>query len=264
MTVRPSSAVLHYLNQDTDTLAAARELNTDAILEGNVQRSGETLRVSVNLLRTADGSSIWNDSFEMRSADIFRMQDAVAEQVADRLKIRLGSGAGSVTGKYPTDPRAYESYLKGIFMLDQRGFTEGDYPQMMETIGNFKHAIEIDPNYALAHGKLAFSYAWMSLFIRPAESNWADLARQEIARCIELDPNLADPHVANGLLYWSAWGGYKMEASIDEFRVAKRLDPNFSILILWRSTHTPASRIRRLTSFNARSLSIQPARPLMV
>jgi DNA-binding winged helix-turn-helix (wHTH) protein/TolB-like protein/Tfp pilus assembly protein PilF len=228
VTVRPSSAVLHYLNQDADTLSAARELNTDAVLEGNVQRFGDRLRVSVNLLRSADGSSVWNDSFDTQAADIFRVQDAVAEQVADRLKIKLGSVAGSATGKYPTDPRAYESYLKGIFMLDQRGFTEDDYPQMMETIDHFKRAIEIDPNYALAHAKLAFSYAWMGLFIRPAESNWADLARQEVARSIELDPNLADPHVANGLLYWSAWGGYKVEASIEELRVAKRLDPNLS------------------------------------
>jgi DNA-binding winged helix-turn-helix (wHTH) protein/TolB-like protein/Tfp pilus assembly protein PilF len=228
VTVRPSSAVIHYLNKDADTIAAARELNTDAILEGNVQRSGDKLRVSVNLLRTADGSSIWNDSFEMRAADIFRVQDAVAEQVADRLKIHLGSSAPPAATKYPTDPRAYESYLKGLFNLDQRGFTEDDYRHMMETIGHFKRAIEIDPNYALAHAKLAFSYVWMALFIRPDEENWADLARQEIARSIELDPNLADPHVANGLLYWSAYGGYKVEESIGEFRVAKRLDPNFS------------------------------------
>ena len=228
LTVRPSSAVFHYLNQDADTLAAARELNTDAILEGNVQRFGDRLRVSVNLLRSADGSSVWNDSFDTQAADIFRVQDAVAEQVADRLKIRLGSGSGPATGKYPTDPRAYESFLKGNFMLDQRGFTEDAYPDMMATIGNFKHAIEIDPNYALAHAKLAFSYVWMALFIRPDEDNWADLARQEIARSIELDPNLPDPHVANGLLYWSAYGGYKVEESIGEFRVAKRLDPNFS------------------------------------
>lgn len=226
--VRPTSAVLHYLNQDIDSLAAARELNTDAILEGNVQRAGDKLRVNVNLLKTSDGSSIWTDSFVLPSSDIFRAQDDVAEQVAERLKIRLAKPNASYPSRNPSSQLAYEWYLKGLYSLDQRLFDSADMEHMMETIGFFKRAIDIDPNYAVAHGQLAFSYAWMALFIDPDQPRWADLARQEITRAEELNPNVAEPHVAAGILYWGAYGEYNMELSIKELRLAKQLDPNFS------------------------------------
>ena len=75
LTVRPTSAVRRYLNEETDALTAARQLNTDAVLEGSVQRADDRLRVSVNLLRTSDGVSLWTDNFDMRMTDIFTIQD---------------------------------------------------------------------------------------------------------------------------------------------------------------------------------------------
>ena len=227
--VRPTSSVLRYANQETDTLAAARELNTDAILEGNVQRSGDRLRVSVNLLRTADGISIWSENFDMPGNDIFRVQDEVAKQVADKLKIRLGSSIlASDMNKYPVDQRAYEFYLKGMFGLDARGFDKESTPQMLNTIDLFQQAVIIDPNYAMAHGQLAFCYAWMATFLQPDGSKWVDLARQEIATAEKLDPKVAEAHLASGLLYWSANGGYKTEEAIKELRLAKQLNPGYN------------------------------------
>ena len=87
--VRPTSAVRRYLNEETDALTAARQLNADAVLEGSVQRADDRLRVSVNLLRTSDGASLWADSFDMRMADIFTIQDTVAQQVTSRLHLQL-------------------------------------------------------------------------------------------------------------------------------------------------------------------------------
>jgi len=227
--VRPTSSVLHYVDRDIDTLAAARELSADAILEGNVQRFGETLRVSVNLLRTADGISIWSESFDEPAKDIFRLQDEVAEQVAEKLKIRLGSSILAGTNdKYPTDQRAYEFYLKGMFGLDARGFNKDSIPQMLNTIDTFQQAVIIDPNYAMAHGELAVSYAWMAIFLQPDEPKWFDLARQEIATAEKLDPNVAEAHIANGLIYWSSYGGFKNEEAIKEFRLAKQLNPGWN------------------------------------
>ena len=227
--VRPTSAVMHFADQDIDTLAAARELNTDAVLEGNIQRSGDTLRVSVNLLRTADGISIWSESFNLPANDIFRVQDEVAAQVADKLKVRLGSSILALNkNKYPVDQRAYEFYLKGMFGLDARGFDRDKMPQMLNTIDIFQQAIVLDPNYAMAHGQLAFCYAWLAMFIDTEEPKWVDLAREEIATAEKLDPNVAEAHVASGLLYWSAYGGYKNEDAIKEFRLAKQLNPGYN------------------------------------
>jgi len=215
------------VNQETDTLGAARELNADAVMEGTVQRFGETMRVSVNLLRTSDGKSIWNESFDMRADDIFRIQDEVAQQVAEKLRVRLGPSGQMTAGKYPVDQRAYEFYLKGMFSLDGRGFNKDSMPQMLNTIDLFQQAIAVDPNYAMAHGQLAFSYAWIAMFVQPEEPKWVDLAREEVTAAEKLDPDVAEAHVANGLLFWSAYGGFKSEDAIKEFRLARQLNPGY-------------------------------------
>jgi eukaryotic-like serine/threonine-protein kinase len=229
LTVRPTSAVLKYLKEDTDSLTAARQLNADAVLEGIVQRNGDRLRVSVNLLRASDGASLWADNFDMAASDIFIIEDRVAQQVATRLQLRLDSTQqAALTRSYPTSPIAYESYIKGIFSLDQRDYGKEAMPQMQTTIDFFKKAIEIDSNYALAHAQLAYAYVWTALFIETADPKWADLARSEIKQAQELGPNLAETHVTHALLLWSAYEGFQTEAAIRELIVARQLNPNYS------------------------------------
>jgi len=229
LTVRPTSAVLRYTDKDTDALSAARELSADAVLEGTVQRAGDRLRVSINLLRTSDGTSLWADSFDMASTDIFVIQDKVAQQVSTRLELRLDTTQQArLKSRYPTNPIAYEFYIKGIFSLDQRGYEADAMPQMETTINFFKTSIEADPNYALAHAQLAFAYVWTALFIETADPKWANLARGEIKRSQELNPQLAETHLANGLLLFTAYEGFQNDAAIREFLLAKQLNPNSS------------------------------------
>ena len=103
--VRPTSAVRRYLNEDTDALTAAKQLGVDSVLEGSFQRAGDRLRVSVNLLRTRDGASLWTDSFDLRMADIFTVQDTVAQQVASRLRLQLdASQQAQLTKRYTSNP----------------------------------------------------------------------------------------------------------------------------------------------------------------
>ena len=227
LTVRPTSAVLKYVKEDTDSLSAARELNADAILEGTVQRAGDRLRVTVNLLRTKDGASLYTDSFDLTTADVFAIQDKVAQQVASRLQVNVEKDRQSqLIAKYPTDPRAYEAYIRGVTSLDERGYQEEAMPQMQSTIDFFKQSIAIDPKYALSHAKLAFAYAWTAAAIEPENSHWADLAKEQIKQAQELDPNLAETHVAHAYLLWTAYEGYQTEAAIRELLLAKQLNPN--------------------------------------
>jgi len=229
LTVRPTSAVLKYLNDDTDSLTAGRQLKTDAVLEGSVQRAGDRLRVSVNLLRTSDGASLWADNFDMAANDIFLIEDRVAQQVTSRLQLHIDSAQQAALNRsYPTSPIAYESYIKGIFSLDQRGYGKEAMPQMQVTIDFLKKAIELEPQYALAHAQLGFAYIWTASFIETTDPKWADLARNEIKRAQELGPNLAETHVAHSLLLWSASEGFQTEAAIRESRLAKQLNPNYS------------------------------------
>jgi TolB-like protein/tRNA A-37 threonylcarbamoyl transferase component Bud32 len=224
LTVRPTSAVRRYLNEDTDGLTAARQLNADAVLEGSVQRADDRLRVSVNLLRTSDGASLWADNFDMRMTDIFTIQDTVAQQVASRLRLQLDSSQKArLTRRYTSNPIAYESYVRGVYSLDQR---DPNKPQMEATIEYFKRAIQADPNFALAHGQLANTYAVTAILVAPTEPVWAERAREAINRAQALDSQLAETHLARYLLVWSRYEGFQIEAAVRELLLAQQLNPN--------------------------------------
>jgi TolB-like protein/DNA-binding winged helix-turn-helix (wHTH) protein len=226
LTVRPTSAVRRYFNEETDALSAARELGTDAVLDGSIQRDGDRLRVSVNLLRVSDGVSLWADNFDMRTADIFTIQDTVAQQVASRLRLRLDPAQQARLSKHATTNLiAYEYYVRGVYSLDQRSFGEEAKPQMEATIDYFKKAIEADPDNALAHAQLANAYIWMANFIE-GQAVWAERARKEINRAVALDPQLAETHVARHYLLGSAYEGWQTEAAVRELLLAQQLNPN--------------------------------------
>jgi TolB-like protein len=224
--VRPTSAVRRYLTEDTDALTAAKQLGVDSVLEGSFQRADDRLRVTVNLLRCQDGASLWSDSFDLRTADIFSVQDTVAQQVASRLRLQLdASQQAQLTKHYTSNSIAYDFYLKGAYNFDQRLL--GIPAQMLDTaISFYKKAIEADPNFALAHAQLALAYATQAVFIEPTQPAWVEYATAEIDRAQELDPQLAETHLARFQLLYSEFEGYQVEAAVREVRLANQLNPN--------------------------------------
>ena len=223
--VRPTSAVRRYAKQDTDALSIAKELGVDSVLEGSFQRAGDQMRVSVNLLRTSDGTSLWSNNFDMRMTDIFTIQDTVAQQVASHLRLQLDpSQQAQLAKRYTSNAIAYEFYLKGVNSFDQR--ISASRASIETTIDFFKQATQIDPNYSLAHAQLAYAYATMSTFLDPAQPAWAIRAKEEINRAQELDPQLAEIHLARFQLLFSDAEGYQLEAAIREVLLAQQLNPN--------------------------------------
>jgi eukaryotic-like serine/threonine-protein kinase len=226
--VRPTSAVRRYLNEDTDALAAAKQLGVDSVLEGSFQRADDRLRVSVNLLRSRDGASLWTDSFELPMSAIFTIQDTVAQQVASRLRLQLdASQQAQLTKRYTSNPIAYEFYLKGAFTYDQRRSAAGGAAQQLKSaIDLYKKAILADPNFALAHAQLAYCYATLAVFQEPTQPAWVEFAKEEIKRAQELDPQLAETHLVRFQLLYSEFEGYQVEAAVREVRLANQLNPN--------------------------------------
>ena len=223
--VRPTSAVRRYLSEDTDALTAARQLQADAVLEGSVQHAGDILRVSVNLLRTSDGVSLWSYHFDMRMTDIFTIQDTVAQNVVSRLQLQLDpSQQARLTKRYTSNPAAYEFYLKGLYIFDQR--VTLPKPQWEETADFFKKAIEADPNFALAHAQLAYVYATWAVFHEPTVPLWAERAKEEINQAQALDPQLAEIHLARFQLLFSSHEGYQGDAAVREVILAQQLNPD--------------------------------------
>lgn len=225
LVVRPTSAVRRYLTDDSDALAAAKQLGVDAVLEGSLQRADDRLRVSVNLLRCSDGASLWTDSFEIRMADIFTMQDTVAQQVASRLRLQLDPAQQAQLTKHSTiNPVAYEFYLKGLYAFDQR--MRDPRERIDAAISSYSSAIESDPGFALAHAQLAYAYATRAVFLDPTNPSWVERAREEIARAEAIDPNLAETHLAKYQLLYSQFEGYQAEAAGREARRATELNPS--------------------------------------
>lgn len=230
--VRPTTSVRRFINENIDSLEAARQLGVDAILDGTFQRSSDRLRVSVELVRVADGSLLWSDSFDMRAADIFTLQDNVAQQLASRLQLRLDPAQTERLSRRSTsNPEAYEYYVKGMYSLDQRQFGKAAKPQLESTIALFKRAVDADPDYALARAQLAFCYAWMAVFVEP-EQSWVDSAKEQLAQAERLDAQLPETRVVRHMILYSVFEGYKIEEAINELKAAQQLDPSVGHLEL--------------------------------
>jgi serine/threonine protein kinase len=225
MIVRPTSAIQPYMAKDLDALSAARELSTDVVLEGSVQRAGERLRVSVNLLRVGDGASLWADNFDLRTTDIFEIQDRVAREVASHLQLRIDPAQQARMGRRPTaNPQAYEYYLRGLHRLDQRmSFSVAD---KAGAIDFFNRAIAADPDFALAHAQLALAYATGAVFRQLGAPETDEQARAEIARAQALDPDLPEIALARASLLRSRFGGFRSDEAVRVLLAAQRIDPN--------------------------------------
>ena len=225
MIVRPTSAVQRYMAEDLDALTAARQLSTDVVLEGSVQRAAGRLRVSVNLLRVADGASLWADNFDLRMTDIFEIQDRVAREVASRLQLRIDSARQARLDRRPTaNPEAYEYYLRGLHRLDQR--MSFSVAEKAGAIDFFNRAIAADPDFALAHAQLAVAYATGAVFRQEGAPETDERAMAEIARAEALDPELPEIALARASLLRSRFGGFRSDEAVRVLLAAQRIDAN--------------------------------------
>lgn len=222
--VRPTSAVRRYASGEKDALQAAREQQVSAVLEGTWQRDASRLRVSMNLLRASDGGSLWAEQFELPDAEIFGLQDKVAAQVVERLRIHLSAAEQSNLTKQGTkNPAAYDQYAQGMFNFNIFNIFDADREKVDKAIAHFQKAIALDPNYALAHARLGHAYAhkakWFENDLALHKSGLRELALAE-----QFDAQLAETHVARGLAFWSQYEGYNFEEAIRELRHAQQLD----------------------------------------
>ena len=227
LTVRPLSAVQKYAKSNVDALAAARELRADAVLEGSLQRSGEKLRVSVNLLRAGDGRSMWTESFDVPASEVFAVEDAVSDAIVARLRLHLDpSQRDRLKKRFTENAEAYDAFARGLAEGDQSGPGTGGEHNVW-AIAAFERAVALDPGYALAHARLADSYLWRDFFFEPG-AGYLEKAKREMAEAERLDPQLADTHLARYQLAWSHYQGFDLETAMRELRNARRLDPSVS------------------------------------
>lgn len=194
--VRPTSSVLRFQNGESggDPLAAGRELAASFVLDGRIQRAGEMLRITAQLLDVETGATRWAQVFDERSADVLALQDTLTARVAEALLPHLSHDEREQLAKRGTnDSEAFEAYLRGRYYWS--AFTEEGFAK---AITFYYRAIALDPGYALAYTGVADYYNWLGVYNVMPSSECFAAAKEAARRAISLDPNLAEAHTALG------------------------------------------------------------------
>jgi serine/threonine protein kinase len=153
--VMSSSTVFRYKGQEVDPRKVGQDLRVDAVLTGNLIQRGETLIIKTELVRVSDGAQLWGDEYRRKSSDALVVQEDIAKQISENLRLKLTSDEQRrLTKHYTENAEAYRSYLKGRYYWNKR-----TVESLNKGIQYFQQAIDSDPNYALAYAGLADSYS---------------------------------------------------------------------------------------------------------
>ncbi len=215
------NSVFQYKGRAADVRVVGRELGARYVLEGGVQRTGDSVRVSAQLVDARTGYHVWTDRYDRPMKDLFALQDDISRNVVASLKVALRPAAGSRGAGDPTrDLKAWDFYLRGTAQLNRLEWEEKE-----KGISLLEEAIELDPGFARAHAALATAYA-KKAFEGDPEGTWAAKASVEVEKSLSLDPGLADSYLARGNLAWTLQNGFPHSQAIANYRRALELSPN--------------------------------------
>ena len=221
----------HFKGKDVTVAEVGRALQVDAVLEGSVRKAGTRIRISVQLVKVADGYHLWSEQYDRTLDDLFAVQDEIAQSVAKELRAALlgepadAMASGDVRADLARaarsrtrDPEAHRLFLQGRHLIARR--TRADNANGIEYL---KEAVTLDPEFALAWSDLGVAYSRVALLHwGPVEEN-VRLARETLAHALTLDPELADGHAAmTSIRMDHDWDWRGAEASI---RRALELEP---------------------------------------
>jgi TolB-like protein/tetratricopeptide (TPR) repeat protein len=250
---------LRFKGKVTDTQTIGRELIVTWLLEGSVRRSGDMVRIAVQLVRAADGFSAWSGRFDRRLDDIFSVQDDIAGMIAQTLTQRVAKTAAPLVTSTTAKNEAYSLYLEGRYLWNKR---PGDV--VWQALDRFERAIAVDPDFAPAHAALASVYgtlgAWEFGVLPPAEA----LAKAKAAakRALELDPQLAAGHTA--VAYATLHFDWDAESACRQFDQAIALNPAWVDAHHWHShALCAAGRFSESLAACRQIVELDPLNPLM-
>jgi TolB-like protein/DNA-binding winged helix-turn-helix (wHTH) protein/Flp pilus assembly protein TadD len=288
--VLPTSSVFKFTGREQDPLITGRELNVDAVLSGTVQRAGEKVRVTVQLIDVNERRTLWAETFDEQFTSIFKLQDTISNQIVTALALKLTGHAQEQMSKHHTENvEAYQAYLMGLYFWNKRS-----KENLAKSIDYCREAVARDPKYALAYALMADSYALMAFngygplpraeafeksqqaaqlalelddtlaeahlalaFVKSSYHHDAVGAEQSLTRAIALKPNYATAHHRYA---WHLARKGQLAEAIEEMKRAQQLDPlsptiNAALASLFLSARNYDDAIR----FSSRAVEIDPA-----
>ncbi len=220
--VTARTSVVQYKGAPKPIDQVGAELGVTSILEGSVRRSGDQLRIAVQLIDVGSQAHVWSNTFDRKVAHIFAVQTDVSKEIADALKVRLKGEEEARMGERPgIRPESYLAYLRGRHLMAasvQRESLEAARKQ-------FELAVSLDDQNAAAYCGLAETIHLVGLFDPSTRAEWDARARPFVTHALELDPDLAEAHASLALILYDDWQWAEAER---EFRQAIALSPSYS------------------------------------
>jgi serine/threonine-protein kinase len=221
------SSVFRYKGKDLDVRAIGRELNVASVLVGEVKQTGNDLRIAVELMDVQGNRSLWGATYERKTGDIQTVQQEIARNVSEKLRLKLtGTDQTQLTKTYTENGEAYEAYLKGRYYWNKR--TDEGFKKAIEF---FQEAINKDPSYALAYTGLADCYTLRSDYGFLASQEGYSLAKGAVTLALKYDDSLAEAHTSLASII--AATDWNWQGAENEYRRAIELNPNYPTAHHW-------------------------------
>jgi TolB-like protein/class 3 adenylate cyclase/Tfp pilus assembly protein PilF len=215
----------HYKSAPENLPEIARQLGVAHILEGSVQKSGDAVRVNVQLIKAANDSHLWADTFDRKLTDIFSVESEVAKAIAEQLRAKLSGREEQVIAAKPTDNvEAYDAYLRGLAYNQKTATTPANSLGAQKYL---KEAVRLDPKFALSWALLSYvdALGYLTLTLQPTVA-LREEARQAAETALTLQPNLAEAILAKGYYHYSCLKDY--DTAVRYYEQARQFLPNSS------------------------------------
>ncbi len=251
------STVARYQNQQggqDNPLAIGRELGVRAVLAGRLYQFGDNLVIKTELVDTQDGAQLWGEQYQRKLADVFALEEEIARDICEKLRLRLDSEARvRLVRRYTDNHEAYQAYLRGRHYWKQR-----NAQALRKAIESFQQAIELDQDYALAYARLADCYGLVSIYGAAPPRAVMPKSKAAALKALQLDETLAEAHTSLAVsLAWYDWDWQTAELA---FKRALELNPNYSIAWHWYGSVLLSAQGRHDEALAAelRALELEP------
>ena len=235
-------------SKGADVQEIGRRLRVQTVLEGSVRKSGDRLRISVQLVKTADGYHLWSRQYDRRLEDIFEIQEEIADSIANALSVTLKRRTPSE--QQPVDPRAYDLFLRGSCFFARQDLQDTIYARQM-----FQRALEIDPEFGRAWAGLAYTYGFEDMYFNATDVNREEALRTS-RKALELAPDLAESHVAAGIAHCMVKDYAAAESA---FARAIEIDPeNFDAWYFFGRSKVHEGDLERALGLFERAAQVRP------